>query len=346
MTKSEAKRKLRAWLESEGVNSANLRAVQSGKTFAEQAHWWEENKLALRSLSYQESREINLRKHLVPYFGKTAASLVTEQQAQEFITHLTGRKLERATIESIVGTLKAVLGEKIWRDWNLVLPKASDAEQRYFTRDEMLRIVGAAQGKWKPFFALLAETGLRFGEGAGLHVEDLDLPGCKVYVRRSIYKGVEVPTKTRAGVRAVDITPEVAGMLKEHLAGRTSGRVFETRNHTALGKDNTRRMLHSILTDLKIAKGGLHSFRHGRVSVLQANGVPADLVKEWVGHSNLRTTSRYTHFDDSYRQSVAQKVGIFAKEPANVETKLRFGPNGPNFPLPQVRNDSLHVATA
>ncbi len=28
-----------------------------------------------------------------------------------------------------------------------------------------------------------------------------------------------------------------------------------------------------------------------------------DLIKEWVGHSTLKVTSRYTHFDDSFRQN-------------------------------------------
>jgi integrase len=92
--------------------------------------------------------------------------------------------------------------------------------------------------------------------------------------------------------------------------------VFQTKNGRPLGKDNVRHALHRILAHLGIAKGGLHSFRHGRVSVLQANGVPPDLIKSWVGHSNLRTTSGYTLFDEVYRQNIAQQVGIFAQEAA------------------------------
>ena len=36
-----------------------------------------------------------------------------------------------------------------------------------------------------------------------------------------------------------------------------------------------------------------------------------DLVKEWVGHSNLRTTSLYTHFRDDFRTQVARETGYF-----------------------------------
>jgi integrase len=90
----------------------------------------------------------------------------------------------------------------------------------------------------------------------------------------------------------VDVSPELCQMLKQHLNDRAAGYVFRTRNGTAFGQENCRRMLHNILRQSGIAKGGLHAFRHGRVSILQASGVPGDLIKEWVGHSSLRTTSR------------------------------------------------------
>src|SRR5262249_91931 len=94
---------------------------------------------------------------------------------------------------------------------------------------------------------------------------------------------------------------------------RKTGRVFQTRTGTPFCKSNVRRKLNQILKKLKLAPAGLHAFRHGRVSLLQENGVPGDLIKEWVGHSNLRTTSRYTHFRDDFRAQVASNVGLFAK---------------------------------
>jgi integrase len=265
--------------------------------------------------SYQETRGIYLRTHLLPYFGSTPVCVIGEQQAQEFITHLAQRKLAPATIASIVSTLKAILGTKFTRDWSLRLPESDDKEQRFFTRDEMLRIIGAATGKWRALFVLLAECGLRAGEAFGLHVEDLDLASCKVHVRRSVSYGTEKSTKTRKGMRDIDMSRQAAQVLKEYLAGRTTGGVLETRNGTALGKDNSRRKLHSILKKLGIPKGGLNSFRHGRVSILQAAGTPSDLVKRWVGHTRERMTSHYTHFEEQYMREVAERLGIFSDAP-------------------------------
>jgi len=80
------------------------------------------------------------------------------------------------------------------------------------------------------------------------------------------------------------------------------------------------RNLYATLKQLGIPKAGPHAFRHGRVSVLAANGVPQKLQEEWVGHSSFRITGRYTHFDDSYRQKMASESALFVAD----------GPNGPN----------------
>lgn len=332
-TKSEARRKLRTLLEQLGINSQEafietVGSVRKNRTFKTAAEWWELNKLKLRAPSYVDSRTNYLQVHLTPHFGSMEVSAITEQRVQEFIVSLSQRGLKRGTIESIVGTLKAILGEKVWRDWSLVLPKASATEQRCFTEAEMLQIINGAEGKWRPFFALLAESGLRFSEAAGLHVQDIDAAASTIHVKRSIYRGMEVQTKTRAGVRSIQISAEALRLLVQHIAslGRSEGLLFTSDTGRPLSKDNVRHSLQRILARLNIPRVGLHSFRHGRVSMLRRNGVPDDLVKEWVGHSSLRVTNRYTHFGDSYRREVAQKVGIFGGRPVQMETELRSRP--------------------
>jgi len=315
MTKPMAQNKLRHLLEEQGVNSEAVfnQTVQPGPAFAEVARWWSANKLALCAPSYQETRGAYLSTHLLPYFGEMPVVAIGERAAQEFVADLTSRcQLAPATIASIVSTLKSIVGGKVTRDWQLRLPPSSCEEPRFFTPGEMLRIVEGAKGKWRPFFALLAESGLRFGEAAALRVEDLDLAGGMVSVRRSTYRGRDVPTKSRAGMRVINISGRLVQLLREHLSGKVSGRVFETRSGRSLAKDATRHSLHRILDRLEIPRGGLHSFRHGRVSMLQAAGVAPDLIRSWVGHSNTRILSRYTHFGPEYRREEAERVGLFA----------------------------------
>jgi integrase len=322
-TKSQAKRKLRELLEQSGVNTEAhlLRAMTVSRTFEQEAAWWRQNKLSLFKPSCQETMGSHINKYLLPRFGQLAIEAVDERRAQEFVADLNRTELAPKSIRNIIGVLKLILGKKRWQDWSLILPEIPEKEQRYFTEDEMLKIIDATTGQWRALFATMAGTGLRCGEAFGLHVEDLDLATGRIHVRRSVWRGQEVSVKTKSGNRTVNIEPVLTEILRQHLNGRTSGRVFQTRNGTPLSKDNVRRKLVSVLDKLGVKRGGLHAFRHGRVSVLQENSVPGDLVKEWIGHSSLRTTSRYTLLRPDFRERVAAGVGLF---------KTKLDPIGPN----------------
>lgn len=329
-------------LQEMGLNDdTHLERTETGaKTFSSEAEWWKENRLPMFKPSCQETMGSHLEKYLTPRFGSLPMAAVDERRVQEFIADLTRteyvvskgkrKKLSPKSIRNIVGVLKLIVGPKVWRDWSLRFPEIPIKEQRYFSPDEMRLVVDAAPGQWKVLFATLAGTGMRCGESFGLHVEDVDLEAGRIYIRRSVWEGEEVTVKTKQGYRAVTIDPILTGMLAAHLGTRKAGRVFQTRTGTPLCKRNARRRLNQILKALNLPKAGLHAFRHGRVSVLQAMGVPGDLVKEWVGHSNLHTTSRYTHFQDDFRRQVASQVALFPQ--ANVIGNLNDGPNGPRFP--------------
>ncbi len=270
--------------------------------------------------SCRETMGSHIDKYLLPRLGDLPMDGVDERKVQEFVANLNRTELAPKSIRNIIGVLRLILGKSRWREWNLVLPEIPQKEQRYFTENEMRKIIKSAEGQWRALFATMAGTGLRCGEVFGLHFEDLDLSSCRIHVRRSVWRGQEVTVKTKSGNRTVDIEPALAEILRQHLNGRRSGRVFQTQNGTPFSKDNVRRKLLSILVKLGLKRGGLHAFRHGRVSVLQENGVPGDLVREWIGHSSLRTTSRYTHISPEFRERVAAEVGIL---------KPMLDPNGP-----------------
>src|SRR5205807_6608114 len=99
-------------------------------------------------------------------------------------------KLSRKSILNIIDLVKLILGKKVWASWEWKLPKAPRSKQRYFTQEELQKIINAAQGQNRVLFALLGGTGMRISEAAGLRVDDLDLANCVIHVRR----GVVVPS--------------------------------------------------------------------------------------------------------------------------------------------------------
>lgn len=337
LTKTEARRKLRTMLEQMGLNADDhlVRLETDVKTFASVAEWWRENKLSVFKPSSQENMGDQIDRYLVPRFGALTMTAITEERVQEFVAILTKTQYTRIhkggkvvkkllspkSVRNIVGLLTQILGKKHCSTWELRFPEVPIKEQRYLTADEMRLVVNAATGQWKILWATLAGTGMRISEAIGLHVEDVDLKAGSIVIRRSDWKGREQTPKSKRGYRVASIDPVLVGMLKAHIGKRTSGRLFCTRNGTPLGRRNANRSLYGTIKKLGIPKAGSHAFRHGRSSVLTANGVPQKLREEWMGHSSYRITERYTHFDDSYRQKMVSESALFSAD----------GPNGPNF---------------
>ena len=254
---------------------------------------------------------------------------VTEKAVQEWVADLRRQTFERKkptgaviktytlsrkSILNIVGVLKLVLGRKVWMSWEeLNLGKPPRSKQRYFTEEQLKRIIDAAPGQYRVLFAVLAGTGMRIGEAAGLYVDDVDIHNQVVHVRRGIWKGQDLAPKTENAIREIDIDDTLTEMLRRFIGERTAGRLFQSRTGTPLADGNLRkRVLHPLLERLGIPKAGLHAFRHSRVTQLRKAGTPQDLQKQWIGHSSLRTGDRYshTHEEVEYRRSAAGNVGL------------------------------------
>jgi integrase len=119
---------------------------------------------------------------------------------------------------------------------------------------------------------------------------------------------VEIPT-LYVGRRDVDVDPEVMKVVKQFIGDRKTGRIFMTRNGTPLVHGNINRyVLKPICKKLGMKPATTHAWRHGRISILQQNRVPGDLIKQWVGHTSLQTTSNYTHFSEDYKQKIVSEL--------------------------------------
>src|ERR1700693_3460590 len=316
LTKPEARIKLKELLSKEGVNTPEHleRSLRPPKTFGEVADLWESKRLPQLKESSRYSFPKLIAKHLRPFFGSMALEEIKTGIVNDWIADLQ-KELEPKTIHNMWKMFRAIMN---WyaqqnyeqpRKWYPTLPSIPEDEQRWFTQDEVCRIVEAAKGQYKMYFHLAANSGLRSGELAGLHVEDLEAARGMICVRRSVWRGIEVTPKTKKGYRNVSIDSGTVKMLKQHLGARTSGRIFQTRTGTPLENHNVvRQVLKPICKRLGIDPGGMHAFRHGRVSHLQQNGVPSDFTKNQVGHSSLRTTSGYTHFSEDFVRKTVERL--------------------------------------
>lgn len=317
MTKPEARRKLMEIIEVEGVNEPQHleRALKPAVTFNSIADAWEAKRLPLLHTSSQFITPSRLRNHVRPFFGNMPIEEIRTGTVNDWIRSLTPKGLEPKTIHNLWKDFRAIVN---WHrkqmdepkvTWYPDLPALPDDEQRWFTQPEIKQIVNAATGQYKVLFHLAGYTGLRSGELVGLRIEDLKLDHGVIEVRRAVWNGIEGETKTKSGKRNVFIDSVTIRLLRDFLGGRQSGWLFQSRVGTPLeNRDICRRVLTPLCKKLGIVPGGMHAFRHGRVSHMQANMMPGDFVKDQIGHSDLRITSNYTHFEHRQKREMVEKL--------------------------------------
>lgn len=86
---------------------------------------------------------------------------------------------------------------------------------RFLTRTQLGKLLNEIPTEWRPFFNLLASTGLRISEAIALRWCDLELDKpAHLWVRRSIVNGVVGAPKSRFGRRCVPIDKALAYRLQ------------------------------------------------------------------------------------------------------------------------------------
>lgn len=301
------------------INSVNYRALRASN-FADFARLWEKDALSQHKPSTQSAIKSQLKKWLIPYFGETTMRELGCQQIQAFIQRTS---LGPKSCRNMVLTLRMMW--KSAQAWGyvthepftgLVYPKIGRQARFFFTMDEIQRILAAAPGPLKTFYWLAAETGMRSGELCGLRIEDMDLANCLIHVKQTVWGGkVQVSPKTDNAIRSFAISSRLRDHLVEYVATwrpNLNNFVFATKNGTPWDRNLVvKRKLHPMLDALKIARCGMHAFRHTNGSLMDRLQTPMKVRQERLGHaagSNI-TMVVYTHTVSADDRKVAEELG-------------------------------------
>jgi len=212
----------------EPINNVEYRPTRR-VTFAVFAKRWQESVLVHQKRSSQSSARSHIKAHLVPAFGEMNLGDIRMEAIQQFVTN---SKKSPKTVENIVTTMMSMWSTA--QAWGYVqhnpfprsasgrlllkLPVGRPAPTYHFTVEEAMAIIDKAEGKWKTFFRILAETGMRPGECAGLRIEDVG--DGYLSIGQSVW-GQKVQTvKSKAGERTLAISKTLSEELKEMLAER------------------------------------------------------------------------------------------------------------------------------
>ncbi len=154
---------------------------------------------------------------------------------------------------------------------------------------------------------VIALTGARRGEIAGLRWRHVDMRGARIVLPPHEHKTGEATNEDRIiGLPAV--AQEIIARQPE---GDTDDFVFKPAKGE--GAINLSAPWRKIRTEAELPEGiGLHGLRHSVASHLAMAGAGAAEIMAAVGHRQMSTTTRYIHWAEQQRSKLAEKAAAVA----------------------------------
>jgi integrase len=319
------------------VNAVDYRPGKFAK-IGEFAKVWEREVLAHKKPSSIKAAESHLRTYIRPWLGEVRLEEFTGQAQQNFVTRLSQR-VSRKTTVNVLSTLSSMIGTA--KKWGylcqpvvireLAIPTEEVRKQaRFYSADEVRKIIAVASEPFRTMFAIAAMCGLRVGEVVALQKDDLDFTHRLIHVRRSAWYGRGQTLKSKSS-RADVVMPEaLLTLLREYLAtwkANSEGFLFLNRNGRPYAANKVVEYgLWPALDRLKLPRGGMHAFRHAHASLLMDVGAPATVTKEQMRHSDARITlGVYGHVIGDAQREAVDKVGeILRPDAPKAETSGKW----------------------
>ncbi len=258
--------------------------------------------------------------------GIDAVSAVTEQIAQRFMSHDAGTTTGK-TYNDILSGLSATwktfveqgyAGHNPWL--GIKRKDKATIRKEELTRDQLdaLFDATAGDGEMRELIRIGLLTGLRLKDAATLRWSSVDLAG-------GFIRTIPEKTKRHHIKVTIPILPQLAGPLRSmreedpdgefvlpeiaRLYNESAGKYVCNRLKTVFKHAGIITSAEVEDRSRKTSRFGYHSLRHTFLSALARANVPAGIVQEIAGHTNLRQTSHYTHIRE--RDLASAVSGVF-----------------------------------
>jgi integrase len=322
---------------------------------------WADTWLAARRVEASTAQQdaVRIERYLRPKWGARRLNTITRTQVQAWVNELgettakipvpvkppegwtppEPRTLSPSTIDKIyrlfsasmkAATLDEHVPLTVTPCRGINLPTISKGHERYFTRAEVDAIAFHLNEPWRSAVLMLAGTGMRFGELAGLHWQRVDMAEGVIHVVETWDEaaGEIKPYPKSRKPRAVPIPSWLTSILEDlldrqgveagtcglkhgHGGPRCRSRLVLPAPHGgAMNVRNFgRREFANAVALAGLGDARVHDLRHSYASWLVQAGVALPEVQRLLGHSSILTTQRYAHFGTSQYDRVLAALG-------------------------------------
>lgn len=304
--------------------------------------WLEMMKTSIEVTTYANYSMV-IKSRIIPYFKEMELTLseLTPKHIQDY--YLYGLNEEKVSANTVIhrhANIRKALQYALKLgliDFNpadrVERPKKSQYEASTYNEQELEALFAIVKGQRIELAVILgAFYGLRRSEVVGIKWDAIDFGRKTFTIKHTVTQVVldgkvtmidKERTKTKSSRRTLPLVKPFEDLLR-------SMKIEQERNRRMCGSTYCKAYLDYIYVDdlgeltkpnfitqnfaLTLANNGLkkirfHDLRHSCASLLYANGVSLKEIQEWLGHSDISTTSNiYTHLDYSTKVSSANAI--------------------------------------
>ena len=274
-----------------------------------------QNELKERSV---KNKRYMMEQQIIPYFGNCMMSEITASQIIGWQNEIQKKGFSDSYLRMIQNQLTALFthASKIYDLKDNPCKKvkkmgnSGNRSLNFWTIDEYQKFISTIEPgtRYYIIFEILFWTGCRIGELLALTKADIDFENNQISISKTYYRtdGKDIITKpkTKQSVRVIDIPNFLKEEIKEYLDGfyefPEDERIFPIVQEAVQHKMK-RHIEKAGVKDIRV-----HDLRHSHTSYLIDNGVEPLVIKERLGHKDIRITlNTYGHLYPNKQKGVA-----------------------------------------
>lgn len=288
--------------------------------------YFEDKKNELKETSKRNKSHI-IKVHILPYFGNRKMNEVTPADVIQWQNTIQEKKLSKTYERMIQNQLTALFNhaQKIYNLNNNPCKKVkkmgkSDADKmEFWTKQEYDKFISTFEVGTENYLMseILFWTGVREGELLALTPSDIDFENNLLHISKTYNRinGVDVitPPKTETSNRTISIPEFLKEEIQDYISGHY-GMPENERLFPIVARTLQKRMKKFMeKAEVKIIR--VHDFRHSHVAYLINQGVQPLIIKERLGHRDIKITlNTYGHLYPTQQKQVADMLDQQRKE--------------------------------
>ena len=269
----------------------------------------------------RENKRYMIEAHVLPYFENKPMNSITPSDIIQWQNEIRAKGFSQTYLRMIQNQITALFTHAS-NIYNLAnnpckrvkrMGKADADKLEFWTKEEYDRFISGIEvgSRYYVIFEILFWTGCREGEMLALTKSDIDFTENRISISKTYYrterKDVITTPKTEQSVRVIDIPQFLTQEIRDYV-----DKLYELPDDERIFPIVAEAVQHKLKHNCEktgVKKIRVHDIRHSHVAYLINQGVQPLIIKERLGHRDIKITlNTYGHLYPNQQRQVADML--------------------------------------